>query len=78
MGIYAWILSTLTIIVAISLTVFVMMQNSKEGQSAITGNNTFYGSNKGKTLDGLLSKLTAVFAVIFIVLCFLTTIAIIK
>lgn len=78
MGIYAWILSILTVIVAISLTVVVMMQNSKEGQSSITGNNTFYGSNKGKTLDGVLSKLTAVLAVVFVVLCFLTTIAIIK
>lgn len=78
MGIYAWILSIATILVAIALTIFVMMQNSKEGQSAVTGNNTFYGSNKGKTLDGILSKLTAVFAVVFVILCFLTTIAIIK
>ena len=55
-----------------------MMQSSKEGSSAAYGNNTFYGSNKGKTLDGVLSKLTVVLGVAFIVLCFLTTIAVTK
>ncbi|MEG0073988.1 MAG: preprotein translocase subunit SecG [Clostridia bacterium] len=78
MGIYAWMLSIATIVVAGILTVIVMMQNSKEGASAVTGGNTFYGANKSNTLDGLLSKLTVVFALVFVILCFLTTIAIIK
>lgn len=78
MGIYAWMLSIATIVVAVILTIIVMMQNSKEGNSAVAGANTFYGSNKANTLDGLLSKLTVVFAFVFVVLCFLTTIAIIK
>ena len=76
-GWIAWISIALTLIVGIALIVVVMMQNSKDGSSAAYG-NTFYGANKGKTLDGVLSKLTVVFGIVFIILCFLTTIAITK
>ncbi len=77
MGWLDWTISILTIVVGIILTVIVMLQSSKGGQSSITGANTFYGTNKSKTLDGILSKYTVAFAIIFIVLCFLTTVAII-
>ncbi len=77
MGWIDWTVSILTIIVGIVLTIVVMLQNSKDGQSSITGSNTFYGANKSKTLDGILSKYTVVLALAFIVLCFLTTISII-
>ena len=77
-GWIAWVLIGLTLAVGITLIVVVMMQSSKEGSSAAYGNNTFYGSNKGKTLDGMLSKLTVVLGIAFIVLCFLTTIAVTK
>ncbi len=69
-------LSIAVVLVAIALIIVVMMQNSKSAQSAVTGSNTFYGSNKGKTLDGVLSKWTVVLALLFIVLCTMTTIAI--
>lgn len=78
MGWLAWTLAILTVAIGIALTIIVMMQSSKEGTSAVTGGNTFYGSNKSKTMDGLLSKLTIGLGAIFAVLCFLTTIAIIK
>ena len=78
MGWIDWTLSIITIIVGIILTIVVMMQNSKDSQSSITGSNTFYGANKSKTLDGVLSKYTVVLSLVFIVLCFLTTVAIIK
>ena len=71
-----WTLSILTVVVGIIVTIVVMMQSSKDGQSAITGSNTFYGANKGKTLDGVLSKWTVVLSFVFIVLCTLTTISI--
>ncbi len=77
-GWMAWVLIGLTLAVATALIIVVMMQSSKEGASSAYGNNTFYGSNKGKTLDGILSKLTVVLGVAFIVLCFLTTIAVTK
>ena len=78
MGWIDWTVSILTIVVGIILTIVVMLQSSKDGQSSVTGANTFYGANKSKTLDGILSKYTVVLALVFIVLCFLTTIAIIK
>ena len=78
MGWIDWTLTIVTILVGIVLTIIVMLQNSKTSQSSITGLNTFYGANKSKTLDGTLSKYTVVFAIVFCILCFLTTVAIMK
>ncbi len=77
MGWIDWTISILTIIVGIVLTIIIMRQDSKDGQSSVTGANTFYGSNKSKTLDGVLSKYTVVLSLVFIILCFLTTVSII-
>ena len=76
-GWIAWICIALTFVVAIALVIVVMMQNSKDGSSAAYG-NTFYGANKGKTLDGVLSKITVYLGIAFIILCFVTTITITK
>ena len=46
MGWIDWTLAIATILVGIVLTIVVMIQSSKEQPSAVTGNNTFYGSNK--------------------------------
>ena len=78
MGWIDWTLAIATIIVGLILTVVVMLQSSKDQQSAITGNNTFYGANKSKTLDGILSKYTVALAIIFAILCVATTLSIIK
>lgn len=75
MGWIDWTVSILTIVVGIILAIVVMLQNSKDSQSSITGSNTFYGANKSKTLDGILSKYTVGLGITFIVLCTLTTIA---
>lgn len=77
-GWIAWTLIGITSVVGILLIIITMMQNSKGTSSSAYGNNTFYGSNKGKTLDGILSKITIYLGIAFIVLCFLTTIAITK
>ena len=77
-GWIAWTLMGVTLAVGIALIVVVMMQSSKDQASAAYGNNTFYGSNKGKTLDGILSKTTVFLGIAFIVLCFATSYAIIK
>ena len=76
-GWIAWVSIALTLVVGIALIIVVMMQNSKDGSSAAYG-NTFYGANKGKTLDGVLSKITIYLGIAFIILCFITTIAITK
>lgn len=76
MGWLDWTLAIITLVVGIILTIVVMLQNSKDSQSAVTGSNTFYGANKSKTLDGILSKYTVGLALVFCLLCFLTTVAI--
>ena len=76
MGWLDWTISIATVVVGIILTIVVMLQNSKDSQSSVTGSNTFYGTNKSKTLDGVLSKYTVVLAILFCILCFSTTIAI--
>lgn len=78
MGWIDWTLAIATIIVGVVLTIVVMLQSGKDQQSGMSGNNTFYGANKSKTLDGILSKYTVVLAIIFCVLCFATTFSIIK
>ncbi len=78
MGWLDWTISIATIIVGLVLTIIVMLQTTKQSQSSITGSNTFYGENKSKTLDGVLSKYTVVLALVFCVLCFLTSVAILK
>ncbi|MEG2310421.1 MAG: preprotein translocase subunit SecG [Clostridia bacterium] len=78
MGWIDWTVSCLTILVGIILTIVVMLQTSKTSQSSITGSNTFYGENKSKTLDGVLSKYTVGLGIAFIVLSTLTTISLIK
>ena len=76
MGWLDWTISIATVVVGIILTIIVMLQNSKDSQSSVTGSNTFYGANKSKTLDGVLSKYTVVLAILFCILCIATTIAI--
>ena len=78
MGWIDWTLAIVTVLVGVVLTILVMCQNSKDSQSSITGSNTFYGTNKSKTLDGVLSKYTVVFSIAFCILCFLTTVSIMK
>jgi len=78
MGWIDWTLSIATIVVGVILTIVVMLQSSKDQQSSVTGNNTFYGANKSKTLDGVLSRYTVAFAIVFCILCICTTYSIIK
>lgn len=59
------------LIFAVFLTVAVLMQSGKSHHlsGAIAGGaETFFGKNKGKTIDKMLSKLTSIVAVCFAVL----------
>ena len=64
------ILSIVNVIVALIMIVLVLVQNGKsEGLSAMAGSSdTFFGMNKGRSLDAKLQKLTVVFAVVFFLL----------
>lgn len=71
MSVPAIILSVFQIIVSLVLIVVVLMQSSdQQGLSGTIagGAETFFGKNKGRTIDAVLKKWTAVVAAIFIIL----------
>lgn len=64
-------LSIVQIIVSIALVITVLMQSGKtQGLpgSIAGGAETFFGKNKGRTIDGILSKITSILAVLFVIL----------
>ena len=64
------ILTILFIIICIALTVLVLMQEGKSaGLGAISGMaETYWGKNKGRSMEGTLVKLTKILAISFIVI----------
>ncbi len=57
-------------IISIALIVVVLMQHGKQQglSGAIAGGaETFFGKNKGRTIDAMLKKVTAVVAALFII-----------
>ncbi len=64
------ILTILFIIVCIALIVLVLMQEGKSaGLGSISGAaETYWGKNKGRSMEGLLVKLTKIVAVSFVAL----------
>ncbi len=60
----------LHLIVAIALIAIVLMQSGKSAGlsgSIAGGAETFFGKNKGRTIDAILSKVTAAAAIVFLV-----------
>jgi preprotein translocase subunit SecG len=60
----------LHVIIAVALIVIVLLQSGKSfglSGSIAGGAETFFGKNKGRTIDAILGKLTTVFAVIFLI-----------
>lgn len=59
------------VIISVALIVVVLLQQSKQQNisGAIMGGNsdTFFGKNKGRTVDAILKKITSVLAALFIV-----------
>ena len=58
------------VVISVALVVVVLMQHGKQQglSGAIAGGaETFFGKNKGRTIDAMLKKFTAVMAVLFIV-----------
>ena len=64
------ILSVIFIIDCIALTVVVLMQEGKQqGLGAIAGAaETYWGKNKGRSMEGALVKSTKFLAILFVVL----------
>ena len=70
MEILRTVLTVVFIIVCLGLTVLVLMQEGKSaGLGSIAGvAETYWGKNKGRSMEGMLIKLTTVLAILFMVL----------
>ena len=73
MGVLRIILSVIFVLNCIALTIVVLMQEGKShGLGAIAGAaETYWGRNKGRTMEGRLVKITAVLVAVFFVLAIL-------
>lgn len=64
------IVGVLHILIALAIIAVVLMQQAKKpGMSGVLGgnlDNSYYGRNKGRTRDGVLMKITAACAVVFL------------
>ena len=64
------VLVVIHVIIALILIVVVLMQHGKQqglSGSIAGGAETFFGKNKGRTIDAILRKFTSVFAALFII-----------
>ncbi|HOQ06968.1 MAG TPA: preprotein translocase subunit SecG [Clostridiales bacterium] len=64
------IVTILHVLISISMVVIVLLQSGKSAGLSGTiagGAETFFGKNKGRTLDAILSKYTSVVAIAFII-----------
>lgn len=67
------VLTVIHIILAIVLITVVLLQSGKDAGLSGTisgGAETFFGKNKARTLDGMLSRATTVVAILFIITSF--------
>lgn len=74
-------LTLLYLVIAVVLTVVVLFQEGKDPRdSAIMGgsSDTFFGKNKAHTMEGLMEKLTSIFAVVFFILSIVLSLNILK
>ena len=70
MAVLKTILSVLFIIISLIITVVILMQEGKlAGLGAISGAaDTYWGKNKGRSMEGVLVKLTRVCVILFLVI----------
>lgn len=70
MAVLKIVLTVIFIIVCVLLVVLVLMQEGKsQGLGTISGMaETYWGKNKGRSMEGLLVKLTKVDAILFLLL----------
>jgi protein translocase, SecG subunit len=69
MGALKTVITIFFILICIALTVLVLMQEGKSaGLGSIGGAaETYWGKNKGRSMEGLLVKLTKVLALLFMI-----------
>lgn len=73
---YEILMGALLVIASVIIVVVVLMQQSRRAglSGAISGGaDTFFGKNKGRTIDAKLSKITKIVAVFFFVFTLVAT-----
>lgn len=67
MSVIRWILTIALIAVSVVLTIIILMQEGKsQGLGTIAGAaDTYWGKNRGRSVEGRLVKITVVLCVIF-------------
>ncbi|MCM1107004.1 MAG: preprotein translocase subunit SecG [Blautia sp.] len=70
MGVLNTILTVVFIILSIAITVVILMQEGKSaGLGAIAGAaDTYWGRNKGRSMEGMLVKITRICVILFLVI----------
>ena len=70
MAVLKTVLTVVFIIICIALTVIILLQEGKSaGLGAIAGAaDTYWGKNKGRSMEGMLVKITKILAVFFMLL----------
>ena len=70
MAILKTILTVIFILISIALTVIILMQEGKSaGLGAISGAaDTYWGKNKGRSMEGGLVKATTIMGILFFVI----------
>jgi preprotein translocase subunit SecG len=64
------VLTVVFIIICIALTVIILLQEGKSaGLGAISGAaDTYWGKNKGRSMEGMLVKVTRVLVILFLLI----------
>ncbi len=73
MSIIRWIFVIAIILISIAITIVILMQEGKDqGLGAISGAaETYWGKNKGRSMEGFLVRFTTGLVVAFFVICVL-------
>lgn len=70
MTIFKMVLTVIFILIGVALTVIILLQEGKSaGLGAIAGAaDTYWGKNKGRSMEGVLVKVTKLLVALFIVI----------
>ncbi|GFI26077.1 putative protein-export membrane protein SecG [Lachnospiraceae bacterium] len=70
MAVAKTVVTVIFILICLALTVIILMQEGKSaGLGAIAGAaDTYWGKNKGRSMEGMLVKITRALVVLFIVI----------
>lgn len=66
------VLTVIFLIISIAMSIIVLMQEGKQsGLGAITGGETYWSKNKGRSKEAIIVKVTTVLGVLFLIISIL-------